>query len=114
MSIAENEANRDLALRFDNDIADRFVGRRDMLVGLWAGEQLGLPEENRTMYALKVAAGMMDPEPDGVVDKMACDFMERGIPITRGRILAELSKSHRLVAERIVVSSTARFGSPAA
>jgi hypothetical protein len=105
MSNGKQEANRDLSLRFENDIADRFIGRRDMLVGLWAGEKLGLPEEDRTIYALEVmAAGMMDPEPDGIVAKIAHDFTERGILIGRGQILVQLSKSHRLVAERAMAS----------
>jgi hypothetical protein len=93
MSNGKQEANRDLTLRFENDIADRFIGRRDMLVGLWAGEKLGLPEENRTIYALEVmAAGMMDPEPDGIVDKITHDFTKRGILIDRGQILAQLAR----------------------
>jgi hypothetical protein len=105
MSNGEQETNRDLTLRFENDIIDRFIGRRDMLVGLWAGEQLGLAQENRTIYALEVmAAGVMDPEPDGIVDKIAHDFTKRGILIGRGQILVQLSKSNRLVAERIVAS----------
>ena len=31
----------------DGDARDHLIGRRDMLVGLWAGELLGLPEESR-------------------------------------------------------------------
>jgi hypothetical protein len=91
-----SNGRQDLSPRFDNDIDERFIGRRDMLVGLWAGEQLGLPEDGRIMYALEVmAAGMMDPEPNGVVDKIEHDFIERGLSITRGQILAQFSKSHR-------------------
>ena len=105
MSNAEQEANRALTLRFENDVVDRFIGGRDMLVGLWAGEKLGLPQENCTIYALEVmAAGMMDPEPDGIVDKIAHDFTKRGILIGRWQILVQLNKSNRLVAERIVAS----------
>ena len=91
-----SNGRQDLSPRFDNDIDERSIGRRDMLVGLWAGEQLGLPEDDRTMYALEVmAAGMMDPEPNGVVDKIEHDFAERGLSITRGQIFAQLGKSHR-------------------
>ena len=81
-----------------NHIEDRVIGRRDMLVGLWAGARLGLPEESRAIYALEVmAAGLMDPRPDDVVDKIMHDFTTRGIPIARGEILVQLSKIHRLV-----------------
>jgi hypothetical protein len=98
MSNAGAKADRELALRFENHIEERTIGRRDMLVGLWAGAHLGLPEDSRAIYALEVmAAGLMDPRPDDVVDKLMHDFSTNGIPITRGQILVQLSKMHRLV-----------------
>jgi hypothetical protein len=98
MSNAGAETNRGFPVRFENHIEDRMIGRRDMLVGLWAGAQLGLPEESRAIYALEVmAAGLMESIPDDVVDKIMHDFSMRGVPITRGQILVQLSKTHRLV-----------------
>jgi hypothetical protein len=97
-SNAGAEADRGFPMRFENHIEDRMIGRRDMLVGLWAGTQLGLPKESRAIYALEVmAAGLMEPRPDDVVDKIMHDFSTKGIPITRGQILVQLSKIHRLV-----------------
>jgi len=82
ISNAGAETDRGFPMRFENPIEDRMIGRRDMMVGLWAGAQLGLPEESRAIYALEVmAAGMMDPRPDDVVDKIMHDFSTRGIPI---------------------------------
>jgi hypothetical protein len=70
-----------------------------MMVGLWAGEQLGLPEESRAIYAMEVmVAGFLESEPDDVVDKISRDFTKSGIPITRGEILVQVSKKHRLAA----------------
>ena len=97
-SNASAEADRGLALSFENHIEERMIGHRDMLVGLWAGAQLGLPEDSRATYALEVmAAGLMDPRPNDVVDKLMHDFSTNGIPITRGQILVQLSKIQRLV-----------------
>ena len=105
MSNAGAEADRGLAARFENHTEDRLIGRRDMLIGLWAGAQLGLPEGSRTIYALQVmAAGLMDPRPNDVVDKIMHDFSTRGIPITRGQILVQLSKIHRRVAAQCVMT----------
>jgi hypothetical protein len=98
VSNASSGTNRRSPARFEDHIEERMIGRRDMLVGLWAGAQLGLPEESRAIYALKVmAVGLMDPRPDDVVDKLMHDFSTNGIPITRGQILVQLSKIHRLV-----------------
>jgi hypothetical protein len=97
-SNASAEADRGFSLRFENHIEERMIGRRDMLVGLWAGAQLGLPEDSRAIYALEVmTAGLMDPRPEDVVDKIVHDFSANGIPITRGQILVRLSKIHHLV-----------------
>jgi hypothetical protein len=53
-----------------SDARDHLIGQRDMLVGLWASKLLGLPEESRAMYAMEVmAAGLLESEPEDVVDK---------------------------------------------
>jgi len=86
----------------DSAARDHLIGRRDMLVGLWAGELLGLPEESRAMYAMEVmAAGLLESEPEDVVDKISRDFTERGIHITRREILVQVSRKHRLVAASV-------------
>ena len=99
------EHNWILAVTSKNAAEDRVVGRRNLLAGIWAGTLLGLPEERRSIYALEVmTAGMMGPGPDDVVDKIAHDFTDRGIPIDRGEILVQLSKIHRqVVTQRKVV-----------
>ena len=86
----------------DGAARDHLIGRRDMLVGLWAGELLGLPEERRAMYAMEVmAAGLLESEPEDVVDKISRDFTERGVHITRREILIQITKKHRLVAASV-------------
>jgi len=68
-----------------------------MLVGLWAGEQLGLSRESRAIYPLEViATGLLETGPEDIVDKISRDFIKRGIDITRGEILVQVSKKHRL------------------
>jgi hypothetical protein len=92
-------AQNPFTVRLGSDDRDHLIGRRDMLVGLWAGELLGLPEEGRAMYAMEVmAAGLLDSEPADVVDKISRDFAGRGIHFTKDEILAQVSKKHRLVA----------------
>jgi hypothetical protein len=50
------------------------------------------------MYAMEMAAGLFESEPEDVVDKISRDFTERGIHDTRGEIFIQVSKKHRLVA----------------
>ena len=51
------------------------------------------------VYALEVmVAGLAEPGPDDIVEKIIADLARRGIPTTRGEILMQLSKKHRLAA----------------
>ena len=50
-----------------------------------------------SIYALEVmAAGLLETGPEDVIDKISHDFIKRGIDITRGEILVQVSKKHRL------------------
>jgi hypothetical protein len=96
-------ARGNLALQLAADNRDHLISRRNMMVGLWAGEQLGLPEESRAIYAMEVmVAGFLESQPDDVVDKISHDFTKSGVAITRGEILVQVSKKHRLAAARFV------------
>jgi hypothetical protein len=86
----------DFTARLETGTRDHLIGRRDMLVGLWAGEQLGLLGESRAIYALEVmSAGLLETGPEDIVDKISRDFVKRGIDITRGEILVQVSKKYR-------------------
>jgi len=98
MSNTVSEAPRNLAAQFATDSTDRLNARCNMRVGLWAGAKLGLPEERRAVYALEVMlSGMIDLGHDDVIDKIMHDFNKHEIPMTRGQILAQLSKEHYCV-----------------
>ena len=106
MSNAMSEASRNLGAQFANDSADRMNARCNMRVGLWAGAQLGLPEESRAVYALEVmVAGMIDPGHDEVVEKIMHDFTKQGIPMTRRQILTQLSKDQNFVTMRCAATN---------
>ena len=101
MSNAISETPQNSASQFVADSADRMRARCNMRVGLWAGAKLGLSEEARAVYALEVmVAGMVDAGHDDVVDKIMHDCAKRDIPMTRGRILAQLNKDHHYVTRR--------------
>ena len=62
------------------------------------------------MYAMEVmAAGLLESEPEDIIDKISRDFTERGIHVTRGEILVEVTKKHELVE---AMSQGARTATP--
>jgi hypothetical protein len=44
-----------------------------------------------------MVAGMVDSGHDDVINKIARDFVEQGVPITRGQIRLQLSKYRRFI-----------------
>jgi hypothetical protein len=99
------KADQSRASHFQADSADRLAARCNMRVGLWAGARLGLAEESCAIYALEVmAVGMIVSGHKDVVKKITQDFADRGISITRGQVLAQIRKNHRLVEMRRAIA----------
>lgn len=67
------------------------IGRRNMLIGVWAGEQLGLGEDALFDYVRSVMdADLLEPGPQDVINKVRSDFAGRGIAITEAGIASKL------------------------
>jgi hypothetical protein len=73
---------------------DEIVARRNVLFGLWAAQELGLPEAEREAYALGVhIADYAEPGRDDVLRKVAADLAAAGLPASDHRlreVLAEM------------------------
>src|SRR6516162_2497889 len=97
-SRTSKDAKPKSCVRLERHVEDRLIGRRNILLGLWAGAQLGLREERCAIYALQImVAGMMSRGLDDVGDRLARDLAERRISVTRAQILVQLTKVPRLV-----------------
>ena len=61
--------------------------RRNMLLGMWAAEKLGLVEENAETYAKDLAVGTLDAERSDVFGRIRKDFDLAGIVQSDEQIL---------------------------
>jgi hypothetical protein len=61
--------------------------RRNMLLGLWAAEQLGLAGEKADAYAKELAVGTLDAERSDVFSTIRKDFDAAGVKQTDEQIL---------------------------
>ena len=92
-------------LQIDEAIEECMVSRRNFYLGLWAGRQLDLPEEELRPYAEAVVdVDHEEPGHEDVIRKIARDFAERGREITRTEILRQLVRTHLLAARQFGMS----------
>ena len=67
--------------------------RRNRLIGLWAGEQLGLSGLELEDYAVAVQrADLREKGDDDVLEKVVADFAEKGVDILPSAVRAEMDK----------------------
>ena len=61
--------------------------RRNMLLGMWAAEKLGLADAEAETYAKELAVGSLDAERSDVFNKIRKDFDAAGVAQTEEQIL---------------------------
>ena len=97
--MTSKDAKPKSCVRFERHVEDRLIDRRNMLLGLWAGAQLGLREKRCAIYALQI---------------MAAGMMSRGLDmLSTGLRMISLNKAFRSRGGRFSCSSaryTASFG----
>lgn len=61
--------------------------RRNMLVGMWAAEKLGLPDKEANAYSSELAVSAIDPERSDVLGRLRKDFDAAGVAASDEQIL---------------------------
>jgi hypothetical protein len=90
-TLRERGKSHEAKYKLDEELKFKAVARRNKLIGLWAAERLGLNAPKAVTYAKEVVgAGLASA--DGVVDKMAKDFHDRGIEIGAEEIRGEMTR----------------------
>ncbi len=82
----------------DATTRDSVGSRRNALVGLWAGRQMGLSDDALAAYVAEVmAADLQVPGVDDLVAKVWKDLDAAGVPATATEILVEICRLERSV-----------------
>jgi hypothetical protein len=77
---------------------DSILERRNYLMALWAGRQLGYGGDALADYVRDVsAADRAEPGPYDVVRKLVADLARHGVTVTAEQVLAELTRAERSV-----------------
>lgn len=79
--------------------------RRNYLVGLWAGNMLGLNDRELSSYVREVMlSDYQEPGPQDVVRKVSSDLAQSGYSIGEGEVLRQLQAVERGVRAELLAT----------
>jgi hypothetical protein len=85
--------------KHDKELEFKINARRNKLLGLWAAQELGMPQSEAEAYAKSVVmADFAKPGDQDVVDKVLADFKQRGSEMSEHRLrkhMADLLETAR-------------------
>ena len=87
----EREKAFEAGFAHQQDEEFRAAARRDRLLGLWAGEKLGLSGDALQDYMLSVMrSDLREPGDGDVFEKLVADFAEKGVDIMPSEVRAKM------------------------
>ncbi len=82
---------------------DQVNARRNYLMGLWAGQKLGVPESELPRYVGEVmAADFEEPGPQDVVRKLRRDFAATGLDVSEAEVMQQLKNAEKSVRSELL------------
>ena len=94
MTIFEDrEKGQEQKFRHDQELAFKIRARRNMLLGMWAAERLGLGGDAADAYAKEVVgADFEKPGDDDIIEKVLSDLKAKGLDVSEARLRDELKR----------------------
>lgn len=73
--------------------------RRNRLIGLWAGQRLGMDEKEAAGYATEIVGeAIVKPGDAGLMATLIRDLAEANVAVSEAELGAELERLHRVAA----------------
>lgn len=96
LSAIAKSANAHALGRILDQTEDYVVARRNALIGIWAGERLGLRDEALSRYVVDVmAADLEEAGHRDILRKLTTDFGKLGICVDPTEIERRIGDAHR-------------------
>ncbi|PPR09470.1 MAG: hypothetical protein CFH41_02500 [Alphaproteobacteria bacterium MarineAlpha11_Bin1] len=87
----EREKSFETQYKRDQENLFRVTSRRNRLLGLWAAEQFGMPDNQALDYAKEVVlADFEEPGDEDVFRKVLADFLSKGIEMDEQTLRNEM------------------------
>jgi hypothetical protein len=92
-SFDDRERGYEAKFAHDQEIEFRILARRNHLLGVWAGDLLGLKGGELALYAGTVmSADLAEPGDDDVLQKVARDLHSRSLSVSDHEIRAKMDQ----------------------
>ena len=102
----EREKSFEAKYQHDQEKLFRITSRRNRLLGLWAAELFGLPDNQALDYAKEVVlADFEEPGDEDVVRKMLKDFADNGVAMDEHKLRKEMNRLMDEAARQIETES---------
>jgi hypothetical protein len=86
----------------DEELKFKIASRRRKLLGLWAGEKFGLPDEAALEYAMEIVKfGTTSKEAGAVVNKIIADAEKNSINLTQDEVREQMEVFEREATKQI-------------
>jgi hypothetical protein len=81
-SFDNREKSEEARYKHDQDLSFRVMARRNKLLGLWAAERMGLPEDESAAYAKQIVELQLDKDGDhAILRKILADLEFNGLTV---------------------------------
>ena len=102
-SFNDREKTFERKFEHDQELQFKVTARRNRLLGLWAAQELGLPESERDAYAKSVVMADFDkPGDSDVVEKVLKDFSDKGVAMTEHRLRGHMDELMKAARQQIM------------
>ncbi len=89
----DREKSFEAKYKQDQEKLFRLTSRRNRLLGLWAANKFGMPDNQALDYAKEVVlADFEEPGDDDVVRKVLTDFADRGLAMDEQGLRKEMTR----------------------
>lgn len=102
-SFNDREKTFERKFEHDQELQFKVTARRNRLLGLWAAQELGMPESERDAYAKSVVMADFDkPGDSDVVEKVLKDFSDKGVAMTEHRLRSHMDELMKAARQQIM------------
>ena len=99
----ERQKSQEAKFAHDAELRFKADARRNKLLGLWAAEQMSLPEDQAGTYAASVvAADFAEAGDEDVFRKVAEDFQARGVTVSEEALRAKMVELMAVAREQVL------------
>jgi hypothetical protein len=98
----DREQEFEARFKHDQDLRFKVTARRNRMLGLWAAERMGLPDEAAQAYAKEIVEAEFGGGDHHVVEKIVADLAAKGQSATPAQVRFQLDHMASLARRQVM------------